>query len=167
MAVPNTEGGGRRGDQGFTLVEMMVALIVIGVLVAIAIPTFLSARERASDRSAQSKVTTALKAHKAHVASKAVAGYYSGPDEARIELEAMEPSLDFPNPALPEVRGAVYVKDAGGNVVTLVTRASTSGRCFWSRETAGVISYATTSCDAASTASPPPPASPLWTTKHW
>lgn len=46
----------RRGEQGFTLVEVMVVVLIIGILLAIGIPTFLGARSRAQDRAAQSNL---------------------------------------------------------------------------------------------------------------
>ena len=55
---------GRGGDQGFTLVELMVVVLVIAILLAIAIPTFLGARERSQDRAAQSNLRNALTAAK-------------------------------------------------------------------------------------------------------
>lgn len=45
-----------RGEQGFTLVEVMVVVLIIGILLAIGIPTFLGARSRAQDRAAQSNL---------------------------------------------------------------------------------------------------------------
>ncbi|MEY2553081.1 MAG: type pilus assembly protein PilA, partial [Ilumatobacteraceae bacterium] len=41
-------------DTGFTLIELMVVVLIIAILLAIAIPTFLGAQNKAKDRSAQS-----------------------------------------------------------------------------------------------------------------
>ena len=46
-------------DAGFTLVEMMVVLLVISILLAIAIPTFLGTTAVATSRSAQANLNTA------------------------------------------------------------------------------------------------------------
>jgi prepilin-type N-terminal cleavage/methylation domain-containing protein len=40
----------KRNRKGFTLVEMMIVVLIIGVLVAIALPNFLRARENARTR---------------------------------------------------------------------------------------------------------------------
>jgi type IV pilus assembly protein PilA len=51
-----------REDEGFTLIELMVVVLIIAILLAIAIPTFLGARNSANARSAQSNLRNALTA---------------------------------------------------------------------------------------------------------
>src|SRR6202521_3886862 len=51
-------------EQGFTLIELMVVVLIIAILIAIAIPTFLGARSRAQDRAAQSDLRNGLTAEK-------------------------------------------------------------------------------------------------------
>lgn len=51
---------GATGDDGFTLIELMIVVLIIAILIAIAIPTFLGARRRAENRAAQVSLRIAL-----------------------------------------------------------------------------------------------------------
>jgi type IV pilus assembly protein PilA len=57
--------GDAAADAGFTLIELMVVLLIIAILLAIAIPTFLGVTNTAGDRAAQSNLTNALTEAKA------------------------------------------------------------------------------------------------------
>src|ERR1700684_2502357 len=52
--------GTESAEAGFTLIELMVVLLIIAILLAIAIPTFLGVTGSANDRAAQSNLTNAL-----------------------------------------------------------------------------------------------------------
>jgi len=78
-------------DAGFTLIELMVVLLILAILLAIAIPTFLGVTKSANDRAAQSNLNTAVLNAKA--AYQANGQTYTGVTTAT--LKAAEPSLTF------------------------------------------------------------------------
>src|SRR5438874_7835200 len=88
----------RQSEEGFTLIELMVVVLIIAILLAIAIPSFLGARGKAQDRAAQSNARNALTAEKTYYTDNQQ--YVDASSAANIALmKGIEPSLDYKNAA--------------------------------------------------------------------
>jgi type IV pilus assembly protein PilA len=123
---------GRDEEEGFTLIELMVVVLIIAILIAIAIPTFLGARTRAQDRQAQSNLRNAF------AAEKVVYTDNQAYTTATATLSAIEPSLTYAGTA-NDVTAATDAKTIYTNVTTgtLVLGAkSKSGTCFYMKDSA-------------------------------
>ena len=154
---------GDRQD-GFTLIELMVVVMIIAILIGIAIPAFLGARGRAQDAAAKSNIRNGLSSATA-IFSDNQAYLATADTVAALVLE--EPSLKFVADGDPgsttEKTISVRVASTNGTTNDTIYLAvlSKSGNCFFVRHVntpglatsgsyqAKVSNVAANACDAA------------------
>ena len=140
-------GAESEADSGFTLIELMVVLLIMAILLAIAIPTFLGVKGGAQDRAAQSNLNTALTNAKAVYGNNQSYGTTSA--SAAASLTASEPSLTFNNASSTGQNVISVATDSGGDSLLMV--AFSSAKNCWAVVTNETTGASATTQTAAGT----------------
>ena len=120
-----------RDERGFTLIELMVVVMIIGVLVTIALPTFLGTRTRAYDAAAHSDIRNAFAAEKAYYSDNAT--YTTDP----ATMTSIEAAITYLGGDTPIATDVVYLDLDPISKTIYVSALSESGTCYYLRETNG------------------------------
>lgn len=150
-------------EEGFTLIELMVVVLIIAILVAIAIPTFLGQRRNAQDRAAQSNLRNALATEKAYFSAERA--FTADVDE----LSAIEPNLFKLNGTNAAADPVTVTINAAGTALCM-KQQSDSGAWFgvWDGSTSGTTYYEHASTDPFTGACPDAqPSGADWSTAGW
>jgi type IV pilus assembly protein PilA len=135
----------QKDEEGFTLIELMVVVLIMAILMAIAIPTFLGSQNKAKDASVKSDLRNGLTTAKSAAADNA--GVFDSTAAAAVTtLTAAEPGLSFAAASSTAAIG-VFVGTAGADI-TLV-KLSKGGKYYAITSTSGGV---TKSCSAATEA---------------
>ena len=116
--------GLRADDEGFTLIELLVVIIIIGILAAIAIPTYLGQRQKANDSAAKTDLRTLAEFEETYAASTTAYG-----DLAQLDADG---SVMRPTRAV-----TVTVVRFTGTGFCLSSKSAFSPNTFWYDSQAG------------------------------
>ena len=122
-----------RSEDGFTLLELMMVVLILGVLLAMSMSTFAGLKERAQDSAAKSTAASALETGRIVFTDR---GNYTNVFAA--DLSAAEPALTFvdevTNSSGPNSASTWVVDRATTGYIFVAAVYSDSGKCFFVRD---------------------------------
>jgi type II secretion system protein G len=107
-------------EEGFTLIELLVVIVIIGILLAIAVPSYLGFKDRANQKAASADVRAAIPAAEAYYADN---GNYTGMTEANLK-SGYDQGVDVDNVKVNGAGDQFCLDKTVGNKKAHVTRGN-------------------------------------------
>jgi type IV pilus assembly protein PilA len=123
-------------EKGFTLIELLVVILIIGILAAIAIPTFLNQKSKANDAAAESLARNAATAMETYATTNN--GGYAG--SGTSVLNSIEPNINIANTS------QAYLSSATGDAssYTIVAVSPSDTETYTLKNVTGVETFSCT-----------------------
>lgn len=119
----------RSDDRGFSLVELLVVMLILGILMAIAIPNFLGAKSHGQDSQPQASLRAALSAERTNYVD------YQTYTTVQTKLRSIEPNVAWDTTDAKQGGVMVATNTAESAVVLVSTSASGNQFCIMSLAT--------------------------------